>query len=269
VTYSVQESIQIDIAASNVVINRIEINQLLSLPFLSHLPTSGTTLHHCSTLRRRRRLRYRLPKFSIQQLETCSKDQRCSFVLLRSKNEQISKDFLVHFIETVQQAGFPIIWVLRFEDFWQTSLNSTDLLKLLVVHALQVNSNILQSTQYPLTAAALREAASERDWISILKRILQGLPLLYIVLDTDLVGHAMRHSSHAITNLLTLIVREISPTAVKVIISDTAIDERFTRDWDVFSWTRIKLDPDDLGKRRRVDSLRVQPQKRLKLRRRF
>jgi hypothetical protein len=169
-----------------------------------------------------------------------------------SSNTQVSKDFLVDIVGLIREASVPVIWALRFKDFWDKPFTSTDLVKTLINQALQINPDILTSGSHPPTVASFRDAVDERDWLKILDRLLQGVPMLYIVLDADLVGYAIRQNGFETTKLLELFTRVVTSTAVKIMVSDTVIDESYARrNWDLLHWRKVGLE-NLQGKRKAV-----------------
>ncbi|KAH6846972.1 hypothetical protein B0I37DRAFT_405030 [Chaetomium sp. MPI-CAGE-AT-0009] len=264
--HSLQNQRQVDFTSSRAAIGRIELNQLLSSPLLAHLPTSGDSMNYCRTLRNRRQERFKLPAPSISQLQQWSRAKGCPFVFTRCNNGQASKDFLVSLIDVVQEAKLPIIWALRFENYWDTRLTYRDLLKMLVVHSLQTRPDALTTGAFPVTAGSFREAVDEKDWLSILSRVLDGLPVVYIALDTDVLRHAMQHNAFAITKLLELVPRIIN-TTVKVIVAETAVDNNYLRNnWSKSDWVQVQLD--GMGGKRKGGLSRSVTHQRLKRRRR-
>jgi hypothetical protein len=241
---------------------------MLSLPFLAHLPTSGESIRFCRAIRTRRQAKLQIPSLSTSQLTAWSKSQSCSFVFTRSQNPHKSKDFLVDVADRLKEAQYATLWILRYEDFWDQTISSLDLLKILVIQAMQINPGALTAGPYPITVASIREANTEKDWLMILNRMLQGLPIVYIILDAEIVGYAMRYRTFETMRLMESLQRMITSTPVKVIISDTAIDENYaTRKWESELWTRIFLDEiRDASKPGPMTSI---PQRRIRRRRRM
>ncbi len=265
-TNSLQNQLQVDFTSSRAAIGRIELNQLLSSPLFTHLPTSGESMNYCRTLRNRRQKRFRLPAPSIDQLQQWSRAEGCTFVFTRCTDGQASKDFLVNLIDAIQEANLPAIWALRFENFWDTQLTYRDLLKMLVAHSLQAKPDALTTGAFPVTVGAFREAVDEKDWLSILSRVLDGTPVMYIVLDSDVLSHAMQHNAFATTKLLELLPRIIT-TTVKVVVAETAIDNGYLRrNWSNSDWVQVHVD--DMGGKRKGGLSRSVPHQRLKRRRR-
>lgn len=185
-------------------------------------------MNYSRTLRNRRQKRFKLPGPSIDQLQQWSQTEGCTFVLSRCNNGQASKDVLINLLDVIQEAKVPAIWALRFENYWDTLLTYKDLLKMLVMHALQVKPDALTTGTYPVTVGSFREAVDEKDWLSIVNRVLSGMPVVYMVLDADVLGHAMQYNAFAITKLLELIPRIIS-TKVKIVVPETVVDNEYLR----------------------------------------
>lgn len=241
---------------------------MLSLPFLSQLPTSGETMNYCRTFRDRRRQRFRLPALTISQLDMWSKMTDCSFLLTESSNSQMSKDFLVNLVELIQQANFQTIWALRFEDYWTRHLTCIDLLKMLVLHSLQLNPSSLTARQCPITVAAVRDAVDEKDWLKLLNRALSGVSTLYIILDSEMLAEMTQDSPYAATRLLEMFSKALSSTIFKVVVSTTAIDEtHIRRNWRLESWKKIMIANPE-GKRKLPQPRTYSSQQRFKRRRR-
>ncbi|KAH6615867.1 hypothetical protein B0J18DRAFT_413199 [Chaetomium sp. MPI-SDFR-AT-0129] len=265
-TNSLQTQLQLDFTHSRAAIARIEFNQLLSSPIFSHLPTCGESMSYSRTLRNRRQKRFKLPGPSIDQLQKWSETEGCTFVLTQCNNGQASKDFLVNLLDVIQEAKLPSIWALRFENYWDKLLTYKDLLKMLVMHSLQVKPDALTTGAFPVTVGSFREAVDEKDWLSIVNRVLSGIPVVYIVLDADVIGHAMQYNAFAATKLLELIPRIIS-TKVKVIVSETAVDNDYLRrTWKESEWAYVHID--DMGGKRKGGISRSMTHQRLKRRRR-
>jgi hypothetical protein len=223
-------------------------------------------MNYCRTLRNRRQKRFKLPSPSIDQLQQWSRAEGCTFVLTRCNNVQASKDFLVNVIDAIQEAKLPAIWALRFQDYWDTLLTYRDLLKMLVIHSLQAKPDALTTGAFPVTVGSFREAVDEKDWLSILNRVLTGMPVMYMVLDADVLGHAMQYNAFATTKLLELLPRLIT-TTVKVVVTETAVDTGdLRRNWSSSDWAEVHIE--DMGGKRKGGLSRSVTHQRLKRRRR-
>lgn len=223
-------------------------------------------MNYCRTLRNRRQKRFALPAPSIDQLQQWSRAEGGTFVFTRCNSGQASKDFLVNLIDVIQEAKLPVIWALRFENYWDTLLTYRDLLKMLVIQSLQVKPDALTTGAFPVTVGSFREAIDEKDWLSILSRVLGGMPIIYIVLDADVLGHAMQYNAFATTKLLELAPRIIT-TTVKVVVAETAVDNGYLRrNWSNSDWVQVHID--GMGGKRKGGVSRSITHQRLKRRRR-
>ena len=110
--------------------------------------------------------------------------------------------------------------------------------------------------------ASLRDAATVRGWPSILKRVLEGVPVMYIILDMDVVGR-MQYNTFAITRLLELFTRFTHPTTVEIVVSQTTVNEGYARrNLDSEVWRKINLD--SIEGERKMDFARSIDARRLK-----
>src|SRR5947207_14774566 len=101
-----------------------------------------------------------------------------------------AKILLLSLLQQIQNANRPVIWALRFANFLDRSPCIEDILRVLVMHALEINSNALALNDFPVTLPSLRAASSQEDWLSILNRSLAGLEEVYIVVVPDLLRFA-------------------------------------------------------------------------------
>jgi hypothetical protein len=81
----------------------------------------------------------------------------------------------------IRNQNLPVIWVLRFANHSDLDLTTTDIFRMLVLKAFQMNPSSLtghgdpgKATLYPITLSHLRGAASLDDWLKILERALKG-----------------------------------------------------------------------------------------------
>jgi hypothetical protein len=246
---------------------RMEHNQILSLPIMSYLPTPGQVMNYCRSIRDRRKQRYRLTPPTVRQFEDWSKGDATSFIFTLTGSSQVSQDFLVDSIETIRSSNRPIMWAMRFESYWEKPLTHIDLIKVLVLQCLQINPAVLRTDPFPPTVAAFLDAADEKDWLSLLNRTAKGMPMLYVVLDADVLRNAVDNSRFAVARFLESLVRIVSSTSVKIVVDGTAIDRDYIRrSWDARQWSEARIE-DGGGKRRPTA---VYPtQRRTKRRRRW
>lgn len=137
---------------------------------------------------------------------------------------------------------------------------------MLVIHSLQAKPDALTTGAFPVTVGSFREAVDEKDWLSILNRVVTGMPVMYIVLDADVLGHAMQYNTFATTKLLELVPRLIT-TTVRIVVAETAVDNGYLRrNWNSSDWVEVHID--DVGGKRKGGLSRSVTHQRRKRRRR-
>jgi hypothetical protein len=207
---------------------------------MCNLPTSGESLSYCQSLRARDSVHtsYHLPELST--LEIWSSEPRSSMLLTQTSSTQTAQNFLVDLIVLIQKNKYPIIWALRFPNFWDKIPTYRDILRMLVMQAIQMNpSAILGPT--PITAVHLREASNEADWLSILKRALTGIAQVYIVIDADLLSLASENSTYRATRMIEKFPEILVGLNVKLVVSMANIDQEYvTKKWDPKAWVRLQ-----------------------------
>jgi hypothetical protein len=192
-------------------------------------------------LRRRDHVELLLPDTS--KLQQWTNQSAMSFFITESGSVQAAKDFPVGLINLIRETRLPVLWALRFADFWEGDMSCIDILRILLLQAIQINPRTLAHESYPITVTHFREAATETDWFTLLCRALDGLPPIYIVLDGDLLGHATAHNRYVATRWLETFRELITKTVIKVFVSALTIDEGYVaRNWDSNTWSKLRTD---------------------------
>lgn len=90
----------------------------------------------------------------------------------------------------------------------------------------------------------MRDAADEQDWFRLLDRVWRGVPMVYIILDAEVLAYATRDSSSRMTRLLEGLDRlASSTTTVKIVVPVAMVDTIYMRNhWDLISWRRVNVD---------------------------
>lgn len=240
---TLHRQIQVDLSESKSMIANIQLAQILDMSFAANLPASGECLGFCQSMVKRRRLRTQILLPNTAQLQRWSDQPRSSFLITESSSGLAAKDFLVHLVELIRASCCQILWALRFADYWERNLTGADILRMLVIQALQINPKALTSTQYPITMTHLREAVDERDWMALLNRAIACLPFVYIVLDADLLGHATGQDRYVATKLIEAFPKIVNSTVVKIVVSTAGLDERYAENnWEPECWSKLKTD---------------------------
>ena len=127
------KEIRLDLTSQRGTFNRIHLNQMLSLPLWSSLPTSGEALHYCRSMRKRQRGRLRLPLPDIGKLESWTSRKEAALLLVDSNVPLVTKTFLVELIDLILDSRLPIVWALRYAVYQDRGSTVIDLLRLLVL----------------------------------------------------------------------------------------------------------------------------------------
>lgn len=169
-------------------------------------------------MQQRRRDRSKLILPNTNDLQKWADQKYSSFLVTESSTSQTVKDFLVELLQVIREARFPVLWALRFADYWESDLTCIDILRMLVLQALQINPDALTVGSNPVTMTHLREAVDEAGWLSILNRALQGVQQIYIVLDADLLSHVTNHNRYLATRWIEGFPRTIIGIVVKLFV---------------------------------------------------
>jgi hypothetical protein len=100
---------------------------------------------------------------------------------------------MIDFIDLIRESCMPVIWALRYEDYWNQHMTVIDIIRMLVLQTIQVGAGQFLDNIFPVTVEHLREAASLHDWVAILSHLLSTISQAYIVLDADLLAHVTAH----------------------------------------------------------------------------
>ena len=147
-----------------------------------------------------------------------SNQQDLSFLVIENRSPTQIKDFLLDMIGFLRGRGLPVLWALRSPGLQSSTITSLDVIRMLLYQALEINSSALNSS-YPITIAQLREASSHEDWLLLLKRALQGLPAVYIIIDSDVVEYVTNRDKAVATKFLMEFVKVFGPDKARFIVS--------------------------------------------------
>jgi hypothetical protein len=120
------------------------------------------------------------------------------------------KDFCTNSISVLQDSGIPVIWAMKTlepEGIRNTGPEETtkkgsggkvstiEILKYLVSQAIRVNKSIHTDAALAPRLKAYLGATTEQEWFNILASILQGIPLLYIIIDIEVLDSSIAEPS--------------------------------------------------------------------------
>ena len=190
---------------------RIEFRQSLSeiqlAQFMSFLSTNisldPTRTFQASLFMRNRRRRVKGqpgPLFWLdRKLQNWNNNSNSSLIMISGtrKLRFHIKDFCTDSIVLLRDAQVPVIWALKAMDIRHDATNTEDqisamdLLKYLVAQVIRLNEAIHTDAALTPRLKAYLAASSEADWTSVLTSVLQGIPLLYIIVDIELLDQSL------------------------------------------------------------------------------
>lgn len=223
------KEIRLDITSQRATLSRIHLNQMLSLPLWTSLPSSGDSLQFCQSLRNRRRDRTKLPLLDVKILETCTSQRNNALLLIDTFTPTVAKTLMVDLINLVLNNRLPIIWALRYANYQDERISATVVIRILVLQAMQASAGRLLKTQFPVTVEQLREAGSLSEWVRILNHLLSSMNHIFIALDADLLAHATAYERGESVEVLELLRLELSGN-VKIVTATSSVSQNYVEE---------------------------------------
>lgn len=223
------KEIRLDCISQRETLNRVHLNQMLSLPLWGSLPTSGESLQFCRSIRNRRREQTKLPLPDVKKLEAWTSERNNAVLLIDTHMAVVAKTFMVDLIDLILSTRMPIIWALRYADYWDQHMNATDLVRILVLQAMQVGADRLLDGPFPVTVEQLREAASFTDWVTILNHLLSRICHAFIALDADILAHVTAHERGEILEILETLRLNLTGR-VKIVTTTSSVNRAYTEE---------------------------------------
>ncbi|KAL8711946.1 MAG: hypothetical protein Q9220_003642 [cf. Caloplaca sp. 1 TL-2023] len=196
----------------------------------------------CESIRRRRQKRSRTTLPEEKSLKLWAEKPGSSLLATQSYHPATQKDFMIELIRVLQDSKCLVIWALRYPECWEIEITITDLLRMLVLQALQINASRLISTHFPITTLHIQEASTQRDWLSLLQQATQGLDRIFIALDMELLSRIGSDRLEQVRGLVESL-RISLPASVKIIASASSFDQDFlTELQDTGGCVRFRMD---------------------------
>lgn len=218
------KEVRLDFTSQRATLSRIHLNQMLSLPLWSSLPSSGDSLQFCQSLRNRRRDRTKLPLLDVKILETWTSQRNNALLLIDTFTPTVAKTLMVDLINLVLNNRLPIIWALRYANYQDERIRATDVIRILVLQAMQASADRLLKAQFPVTVEQLREAGSLSEWVKILNHLLSSMNHTFIALDAELLAHATAYERSETLEVLELLRLELSGN-VKIVTATSSVSQ--------------------------------------------
>lgn len=240
-TQSLSSQVQLDVRSHGTMIRTVQLNQIMSAPFMNDIPSSGHSLKYCSTFARRHSVSITLSPSEIDILRDWSTNAEISYLIMETRDQNYGRVLQLDLLRQIQSAKRPIIWAMRFPEYVDGKFGIDDILRTLVMHALEINSNCLARQDFPITLASLRAASGQDDWLAIMDRSLAGFEDVYIVIDSDILRFAAEGNACAGADLLLALGCKIKSTRLKIVVSSSAINRQyFTQNSAAGSWKAIR-----------------------------
>ncbi|KAF2997547.1 hypothetical protein E8E13_000111 [Curvularia kusanoi] len=266
-TQSLSSQIQLDVRSHSDMFRTVQLNQIISAPFMADIPSSGLSLNHCSTFSRRNPVSITLSPSEIDILRDWSTNAEISYLILETRDHVYGNVLQLDLLRQIQSAKRPIIWSMRFPEYLERNFGIGDILRTLVLHALEINSDCLARQDFPITLASLRAASCQDDWLAILDRSLAGFEDVYMVVDSDILRFAAEDNACAAADLLLALGRKIKSTRLKIVASSSAINRQyFAQHSAAGSWKAIRTNDEQrrrLTKTKRQHLARIHRMRRL------
>lgn len=110
------------------------------------------------------------------------------------------KKFSADAIQLLRESNIPVIWALKTsESQTPTPIANTttiDIIKSLILQAINLNPSLHTEPSLCSRSQMYHSAKTEADWLVLLASVLKGIPLLYIIIDIQLLFTSTSESSN-------------------------------------------------------------------------
>ncbi|KAM3086699.1 hypothetical protein ACMFMG_000822 [Clarireedia jacksonii] len=201
----------------------IQVSQILAFTASSTLQPPETTRKLCSAMRNRRRFQHGVSSFfaASPKLQEWSSMKNSSHISISGSyaTRHCAQDFAVDVIGLISESKIPVIWILNptLSGDSATVPTTIDILKHLVLQILQLNQHRLTEKSLSLSATQFQCAKSDEEWFDLLVSALMGLPLLYIVVDLEVLKSAPAEKGLLVHGFLDL-VRRLSSGSINTVM---------------------------------------------------
>jgi hypothetical protein len=184
-------------------LSEIQLAQFITLLSVTMLPDPFKTFQASLFMRNRRRLKPSNsgPHFWLDpKMQIWNRSQSSSLAMIHGtrKLRFHIRDFCTNSISMLRNSKTPVIWALKVMDTQETidsgaegQVSTIELLKYIISQAVRVNEAIHTDAALTPRLKAYMNATTEDEWLKILASVLQGIPLLYIIIDVELLDNSL------------------------------------------------------------------------------
>ncbi|KAF7960399.1 hypothetical protein EAE96_000082 [Botrytis aclada] len=131
-------------------------------------------------------------------------NSRVASSLLMVKGSHRLRNYMRKFsadaIQLLRESNIPVIWALKTsEPQTPTPMGNTttiDIIKSLILQAINLNQNLHAEPSLCSRLQTYRSAKTEADWLVLLASVLEGIPLLYVIIDIQFLFTSTSESSN-------------------------------------------------------------------------
>lgn len=224
-------------------LHSVLLNQVLSSNPLRQLPVSGVCLEFCLSFRNRRQKNFKLELPQVAQLSQWESEKKTKVLVTQGCDKKRSRDFLVDLTALIRTHKRPVLFALRFPNFRDQPFTFINLIQMLVAQALQINDMNFSRIRPHISAAQLQDVTGEKEWLHILNNVLRGLCYVFLVLDADLLNHAVSNDRYRAAKCIATVREAVTSTYVKIFVSGFSVDT-FSLDISLGSedWGNFRID---------------------------
>ncbi|KAI0192307.1 hypothetical protein EV127DRAFT_468893 [Xylaria flabelliformis] len=188
---AISSSARLDVSQK---LSEIQLSQFLQHISVLNLPEPAKAFQASLFMSKRRQARpsNRGPPFWLDtRVQRWNNSKESSLIILdgTTKTRANLQHFCVSSINLLRDSKLPVIWALKSLASDRTmadQVSTIDVLKYFVQQAIKINECIHTDAALAPRLGAYLGAQTEEDWLRILGSALRGVPLIYIIFDTEI-----------------------------------------------------------------------------------
>lgn len=163
-----------------------QIELIQDLPIFQRIPNHQNTLEYCRSMtsRRRKRMSCSFSYADMIKLKMWFESKDSSILIGEAHGVKTSsRDFAVDLLNLVIPSALPAVWVLPERSPTETVVELEDVMADLVLQTLELNPTLLSAGVNPISTRHFRTPLLVEQWFQLLRKSMQGMKQLLIVLD--------------------------------------------------------------------------------------